>query len=591
MAGRGVPRFHAPVLLILAAPAIASAAAHSAQSPPSLASPSGNTVTFTRDIAPILFQHCVVCHRPAGPAPLPLLTYRDAKDRAALIAAVTRTRRMPPWLPEPGRGRFAGERRLSDREVALIERWVAEGTPEGNPDHLPPLPNWEGGWYLGEPDLVVEMPEPYTVAPRSPEVFRNFVIPVPVSGTRYVRAAELHPGSPRVVHHAMLLADRTPVSRQLDANDSAPGYDGMHGGNAHIPEGVLLGWTPGQVPSEEPAGLGWHLDQRTDLVVQLHLRPGAQREIVQARVGLYFSEGPPTRVATTLRLGSETIDIPAGERRYVVEDTYRLPVDVQVLSVYPHAHYLAREMQAFAELADGRVEWLLHIRDWDFNWQDLYRYAEPVFLPKGSVIVMRYTYDNSAANPHNPNDPPRSVVYGPRSADEMGDLWVQVTPGGQAELALLKEDFAIKDLGRRIAGLKQMARLDPGHSYAQVELGNLFLRAGYMEAAAAAYRGHLASHPHDGNAHYNLGVALESLGPREEAIAHYEAAIRAIPNHAEAHFKLAAAHASRGEFHHAVAAAERALALASQAGAADLTREIHATLAVYRDRLRPVPPR
>lgn len=585
-------QFRAPALLAPVATAIALAAVGAAQSRPSPMGPPGDTVTFTHDIAPILFKHCVACHRPGGPAPFRLLTYWDAKDRAALIVAATRTRRMPPWLPEPGRGRFAGERRLSDREVAVLQQWVAQGTPEGNPDDLPPTPNWAGGWYLGEPDLVVAMPEPYAVAPHGPEVFRNFVIPAPVQGTRYVRAAELRPGSPGVVHHAMLLVDREPVSRQLDANDPTPGYDGMHGGNAHIPEGVLLGWTPGQVPFEEPAGLAWRLDEHTDLVMQLHLRPGAQREIVQARVGLYFAEAPPTRVATTLRLGSEAIDIPAGERRYVVEDTYRLPVDVHVLSVYPHAHYLAREMQALAKLADGRVEWLLHIKDWDFNWQDLYHYAEPVFLPRGSLIVMRYSYDNSAANPQNPNGPPRRVVYGPRSVDEMGDLWLQVALRNQADLATLNQDLGIKQLERRIAGLEQMARLDPAHPYAIIELGNLFLRFGQTEAALVRYRQHLAAYPGDGNAHYNLGVALESLGQREEAMAHYEAAIRAIPNHAEAHFKLAAAYAARGEFHDAVAAAERALALASQAGATDLTQEIRAALIEYRKRLgRSVPPR
>ena len=199
-------------------------------------STSQGSLTFNEDIAPILFEHCAACHRPGGSAPFSLLTYRDVKNRARLIAAAIVTRQMPPWLPEPGRGEFANERRLSREQIEMFQQWVEDGLREGDPLDLPPAPAWPEGWHLGEPDLVVRMPQPYTLPADGSEVFRNFVIPISISGTRYVEAVELHPGNPRVVHHAMIMVDPTPASRRLDEQDPEPGYEGMHAGDAQIPK-------------------------------------------------------------------------------------------------------------------------------------------------------------------------------------------------------------------------------------------------------------------------------------------------------------------------------------------------------------------
>lgn len=520
-----------------------------------------DSVTFAKDIAPILYENCVACHRPGGSAPFSLLTYEDARAQAAPMVQAVTSGRMPPWLPAPDRGRFAGDRRLEPREIALLEQWVAQGAPRGDPRALPPAPAESGEWVLGAPDLVVAMPEPYTLPAGGGETFRNFVIPVPVATTRYVRAVEIQPGNPAVVHHANLMVDAQGVSRRLDVEDTAPGFDGMHGGTAQMPQGFFLGWTPGRLPFEEPPGFAWQLDPGTDLVLQLHLRPGAQAEVIQGRIGLYFTSEPPSRVATALRLAIETIDIPPGDSNYVVEDAYRLPVDVQVLGVYPHAHYLARDMQVFARLPDGSTEWLLHIPAWDFNWQDVYQLAEPISLPRGSVLWMRLTYDNSARNPLNPHSPPQRVVYGPHSTDEMGDVWIRVAPADQEALARLNQDFETKDLQTRLAGLQAMAQRDPNHPYANRELGNLMLSFGMTPLAVRYYRQHLAAFPGDGNTHYNLGIALESEGEGDSAFVHYRATLETIPAHAEAHFRLGLALTDSGRIATAVEHLRRAVQL------------------------------
>ena len=198
---------------------------------------------------------------------------------------------------------------------------------------------------------------------------------------------EFRPGNARVVHHANLGVDRTRSSRQLDARDPDPGYDGSMERDARYPEGQLLGWTPGQAPHPAPDGTQWRLEPGSDLVVQLHLQPTGKPEAVQVtRRASTSPTTPPTRTPVGLRLGSETIDIPPGAREHVVSDSYVLPVDVEVLAVQPHAHNLARRMEADAALPDGTTRWLIAIDDWDFRWQDVYRYATPFVLPKGTTI-------------------------------------------------------------------------------------------------------------------------------------------------------------------------------------------------------------
>jgi tetratricopeptide (TPR) repeat protein len=520
----------------------------------------GGTITFTRDIAPIVFAHCSPCHRPGEAAPFNLLTYDDVRRRARLIAATTRNRTMPPWKPEPGYGEFSGARRLSDPEMELIEQWVARGTPEGDASDLGPQPRWPSGWQLGKPDLVVSMPEPYVLGGDGPDVFRTFVIPIELPRGRYVSGLELHPGVPRAVHHANIKVDRTPSSRRLDEADPEPGFDGGGGRNARFPDGHFLGWTPGQVP-RMLHDTAWRLEPGSDLVVELHMMPTGKPEHIQVSVGLFFTDEPPSRLPYMLRLGRQTIDIPAGKRDYTVTDSYVLPVDVDVLSVQPHAHNLAREMTAFARLPDAATTPLIHIREWDFRWQDVYRYRRPVFLPRGTIVMMQYTYDNSVGNVRNPNRPPRRVTFGQTTASEMGDLWLQVATRHDSDRAALDRDYAPKMLREDIAGDEKTLELSPNDPRLHSDLAFCYLAAGRVDEAIVQFDAAVRLDPSSPHTHYDLGTTLLSQKRLDEAAEHFERAIRLKPDFSEAYNNRGAVHAFQGRTDEAIASYTEALRL------------------------------
>ena len=530
-------------------------------------------VTFARHVAPILHAHCVGCHRSDGIGPFSLTTYADAHPRAARIAAVTAARRMPPWKPVPGYGRFRNERRLSDAEIALLSRWAASGAAEGDPADLPASPDAADGWQLGAPDLVVAMPAPYPLPAGTADVYRNFALPVELDARRWVRAIELRPGAGggRAIHHARILLDGTGAARALDAGNAAPGYDGLMLDHARFPAGHFLGWAPGKTPLALPDEIAWPLDPGTDLVLQLHLLPGPEPIDVQPAVGLHFADRPATLTPVSVLLTSKAIRIPAGVADHVIEDRYRLPVAVDVLGIAPHMHYLGSRIEAQATRPDGAVEPLLRIDDWDFNWQDEYRYQAPVHLPAGTRLQVRFTFDNSAANPRNPHDPPAAVGFGPAATDEMAELMLQVLPVGDAAAlarslavkrtrddilgyqALLRADpadpvnhaaLAVRylDIGQVALAREHLERavgLDPDFADAHYNLGAVALAEGDAASAIAAYRRAIALRPAYAEAHNNLGGLLASTGAFDEALVHYRLALRFDPGHAGAHYNLA----------------------------------------------------
>ena len=498
------------------------------------------TMTFNRDIAPLVFTHCASCHRPGEIGPFSLLSYSDVRQHATQIASVTARRLMPPWKPTPGVGEFIDARALTDEQIARFQQWVAQGEVEGNPADLPPQPEWTSGWHLGKPDLIVTMSEVYELAADGQNVFRTFVIPIPTSEARYVKALELRPGNPRVVHHANLGIDSTGSSRRLDLLDPQPGYAGGMVPDSWYPPGYMLGWTPGQRPRPSPDGMAWRLESGSDLVVQLHLQPTGKPEAVQVSAGLFFTNEAPARSPIGLRLGSETIEIPAGERNYAIADSYVLPVDVDVLAVSPHAHNLLRRVDASATLPDGSVRPLISIADWDFGWQDVYRYVQPIALPKGTTISMRFTYDNSAENPRNPTQPPRPVVWGQNTSDEMGDLWVQVVPRNRVDEATLNAHINRKTSAEDLAAQTKLMNADPDNPIRHITVAMLHLQAGRFDQAITHLRESLRLDPGSAPSHYNLGVALSSQQKFEEAIAAFTEAVRIDPDYADAHNNLAA---------------------------------------------------
>jgi tetratricopeptide (TPR) repeat protein len=559
------------VLAIVAAlvPAAACQRARSADSAISAVRPA---LTFNKDIAPILFEHCATCHRPVDPeatataggdpkcfagAPFPLLEYRDARAHAQQIAAATRKRIMPPWLPEPTEAAFANERRLRDDQVAMIQQWVEGGLLEGEAADRPAIPKWPEGWQLGQPDLVLSLPTPYTLQAVGSDVFRNFVIPVPAATTRYVRGIEFRAGNPRSLHHASVGVDRFRVSRQIDRSDPGPGFAAMPDDRVEN----VYGWSPGKVPFMEPADRAWSLEKGSDLVVQLHLLPTGAPEVVQPTVGLFFSDTPPTREPLTIRLESKAIDIPAGQADYAIDDSYVLPADVDLLSIYPHAHYLAKQMQGVARLPDGSVKRLITINAWDFRWQDQYRYKTPVFLPKGTTLSMHFTYDNSDRNARNPRRPAQRVKWGPQSTDEMGALWLEILPRRDADVAVLMRDYVERSLRADIAGAEMQVAASPGDALAHNFLATKYLQAGRVQDATAHLEQALRLKPDDAEAHSNLASALQVQGRLPDAVRHAREAARLKPDDDRVRFNLGNAMSATGNIDEAIREFGRAVQL------------------------------
>jgi tetratricopeptide (TPR) repeat protein len=534
------------------------------------------TVTYNQDIAPILFDNCATCHRPArepaqtiqnakldpsdplciAGAPFSLLDYASARAHADEIAQATLTRAMPPWLPEPGHGEFTNTRRLSDPQIALIQQWVQQGAEQGDPANAPKPPSFPDGWQLGTPDLVVRSAEAYPLRAGKDEVFRTFVFPVPASPTRHVRAIEFRADNPRVLHHANVAVDPARVSRRLDRADPGPGF-------AAMPEDAVqnvFGWSPGKVPILEPEDTAWTLDEGSDLVVQLHMVPGARTETVQPSIGLFFTSTQPTRVPMVVKLESKAIDIPAGASNHVVEDSYVLPADVTIVSVYPHAHYLAREMSGTATLPDGTVTPLLLIKQWDIRWQDQYRYREPLTVPKGTTLRMRFTYDNSAANPRSPK-PARRVVWGQNSTDEMGALWVEVIPQRREDAGVLTRDYVRRAQQADVASAELRVRMNAGDAAAQNALAMQYVRAGRLDDARQRLDEALRLAPQHAEAHSNLGTVLQMQGRLAEAAPHLERAVRLKPDDDRVRFNYANGLTAAGRVDEAVAELRRAIAI------------------------------
>ncbi|OFW46688.1 MAG: hypothetical protein A3J29_00905 [Acidobacteria bacterium RIFCSPLOWO2_12_FULL_67_14b] len=496
------------------------------------------TVTFTRDIAPIVFTSCAPCHRRGGPGPFSLTTYDEVRRRATQVAEVTRSRFMPPWKVEPGVGHYLDQHPLTGPQLALIETWARTGAPRGNPQDLPRLPDWPDGWLLGKPDLIVRPSQAFSLQAQPTDAFRIFAIKVPLSKRTYVRGIEFHPGNARVVHHANIRIDRTPATRLLDEADPLPGYDGLMPRSAEYPEGHFLGWTPGQVAPLVSPELAWPLEPNSDIVVQLHMQPSGAVEQVLPEIGFYFSDRPPSRTPTILRLGSQGIDIPPGESRYVIRDAYTLPVDAQLLAIQPHAHYRAREIRGVADLPDGTSRLVMHIKDWDFRWQHVYREVTPIRLPKGTRLSMEYTYDNSAANARNPQLPPARVFWGQRSKDEMGDLWFQLLAGNDRDRELLTAQITTKMTAEDIIGYETMLKVDPRDAELHDDVALLYLGLGQAADAVRHFQASAALKPELAAAHFNLGTVLAQAGRLDDAVVAFRAALDRRPGYALAHNNL-----------------------------------------------------
>ncbi len=506
-------------------------------------------VTFSRDIAPIVFRYCASCHHAGEAGPFPLITYGDVKSHARQIADVTSRHLMPPWLPSQDGLRLEDDSHLSGEQIALFQKWVADGVLEGNRDELPPAPKFTSGWQLGTPDLVLKAAAPFDVPASGNDVYWNFIFRSPLKSSRFVRAIEIHPGEKRLVHHANLLVDRTQSARRQEKSPGSgfPGMELQIESESFDPDGHFLFWKPGSPPIVEPAGLALRLDPGNDLLLNTHLQPSGKAESIQPSIGVYFTDQPATKFPVLLQLDNDrALDIAAGDSNFLVSDEFTLPEDVQLLAIYPHAHYLCRDMLALARFPDGAEKTLIHIARWDLNWQAVFRLAQPELLPHGTTLVMRYRYDNSSDNISNPNNPPQRVRAGNRAVDEMAHLWLQVLPVASAADSrdprmILQEALA-----------RHHIENNPDDFEAHYNLAAMLQLRGATREAVQQYQSALALRAGDAAVENALGGALLASNQIPEAIAHLTAAATARPEYFDAHYNLGIAQATAGNFPAAV---------------------------------------
>jgi hypothetical protein len=399
-------------------------------------------VSFNSQIAPIIYHNCSACHRPGEAAPFPLLSYEDVQKKGKTIAKAVTSHAMPPWKAEPASFPYRDERRLAEREIGLIESWVKEGMPEGV-GPKPEPPKFTAGWQLGEPDLVVEMPAAFHVPADGPDIYRNIPVQLGLTEDKWVTAMDMRPSARAVVHHVLYFADPNGRIHERPSQGVEPGFGGMRAGGASI---SLGGWAVGAQPHFFPEGFALRIPKGSDLVVQYHFHPTGKPEAEKSRIGLYFAKKAPERTLTRIQMPPvyslfSGLDIPAGEKDFVLRDTYTLPVAADALGLGAHAHYICKQLKMTATLPAGGVKTLLYIKDWDFAWQDRYYFRDLVHLPQGTKLDVEIHWDNSAGNARNPSSPPVRVTWGEESRDEMGSISLIAVAHKQSDLAELQEEL------------------------------------------------------------------------------------------------------------------------------------------------------
>ena len=358
-------------------------------------------VTFAEHVAPILQAKCQACHRPGQVAPFSLVSYDDATRRKLGIKEVVLDRRMPPWHADPRHGTFANDRGLSARERASLVAWVDQGTPLGDPKHLPEARSFPEGWTIGEPDIIFSMADPFTVPSEGVLSYQKFRVPTNFDHDVWVQALEARPGDRRVVHHVCVFLEGKVPNEE---------------GRAERPE--LVCYAPGDMPSVFPAGTAKKIPAGATLVFEVHYTPIGVARSDRSSVGMIFARETVRRRAVTKGVADKDLSIPPGARHHESRSSFAFPFDARLLSLSPHMHLRGQDFRYDAVYPDGRREILLSVPAYDFAWQSVYRLVEPKAMPRGTRIECLAHFDNSAGNPSNP-DPSAVVRWGDQTWDEM----------------------------------------------------------------------------------------------------------------------------------------------------------------------------
>lgn len=403
--------------------------------------------TFSKDVAPIFYKHCVACHRPGDIAPMSLLDYKSARPWAKAIREAVLTQKMPPWFADPRYGRFANDPRLSSQEIETVKAWVDGGSAEGDPNDLPSRPVFAEGWKLGKPDIIIDIGQDFLVPPGS-DLYKYFTVPTHFTEGKWIRAAQILPGNRQVVHHvhvSLVLDDK-----QADAisqaqggglwevkngltrlRDDAPVVDDACAGDTRglpnldgFEEGSFTAMLPGKPPDVFGDNTAKWIPPGAKLRFQIHYAKVNRPQTDRTSVGFYLASGPPENPMRRLDLRNRYFLIPAGAPHHEVKRCYEFESDKLLVSITPHMHYRGKDARYELVRPDGRRETLLFVPHYSFNWQLLYRFEQPVYVEKGSRLIVTFHYDNSPNNPSNP-DPAKAIRWGDRSEDEMMTSWIE----------------------------------------------------------------------------------------------------------------------------------------------------------------------
>ncbi|MFZ3216375.1 MAG: hypothetical protein WA192_09985 [Candidatus Acidiferrales bacterium] len=408
-----------PVLPLLFALGLAAAARHARPAQ----RPAANTVTYYRDVLPILQQHCQSCHRAGEIGPMELMSYEQTRPFAREIADATRTRQMPPWFADPAVGHFSNDPSLTTREMDTLVSWANAGAPPGNPEDAPPQRAWAQGWMIPQPDAVVHMPQPVALPAQGDIDYTYEIVPTGFTEGKWVQMSEVRPSSRANVHHAVVYVrppgshwlQHAPIGTPFTGADMTDEQDRQ---DTHFTTAdILLVYAPGSSPDNWPAGMAKFVPAGSDLVFQMHYIARGHPASDQSSIGMIFAKRPPQRRVLTLQLTNDRFVIPPGVDDYRVEVHGSLPNDAVLLSFFPHMHLRGKLFEYNILHADGSVEPLLRV-NYNFYWQLSYRLAEPRSLAAGTVLQAVAWYDNSKNNPHNP-DPDAAVRWGDQTYDEM----------------------------------------------------------------------------------------------------------------------------------------------------------------------------
>jgi peroxiredoxin len=400
-------------------------------------------VTFYRDVLPIVQTHCQQCHRRGEVGPFALETYEQAVNWGQSIKDYTQDHKMPPWKPVDGPA-FHNERKLTAQELKTLADWVDSDTPEGVSEDAPPARKFVNGWQLGQPDLVLTVPEEMTVGASGRDLFRVVVLPTGLTEDKFVTAFEVRPGNPRVLHHTLNFFETSGTARKLetkerervkkpDENDAGPGYTVAMGlGFTPKPTefGGLGGWAPGQLGRALPDGTGYLLPKGADVLIQMHYHRTGRVEKDKTSIGLYFAKKPVQKTFKAAVIPGTFLFIPSGEERFPVRGAIELQQDMKLYTVMHHMHMLGREAKITVTPPEGKPWTLLAIKDWDYNWQETYILKQPVDLKAGTKLAVEALYDNTQKNPNNPFNPARMVIFGEQTDNEMCFVFLGGTSDG-----------------------------------------------------------------------------------------------------------------------------------------------------------------